>query len=1010
MHLNRSLILPALLVALLGAVWVFHGTLGSGASEDDLLGLGDEVFAGDEDTGLSPLEDDDAVTPGAGDVGGRQEIFAAPEVDEGADAAAEAGADADSRLTGTVVRASGLPIEGARVVARRTQPWFSPPPDLEEMSAVDTEGPRHEALTDAAGRFELFDVPAGKLALGIRAPGMAPLERKGLEIPEHEDYDLGRFQMELGITLSGVVYGSRGKGQEGVQVLSAVTRDAGYTRLELPGHGIPLVTTDPDGKFEVDGLAPGGWHLIFDSPAHRVAELKGETEPAGNTDRSLMVTLEQGLSIEGTVTGLRPGPGEELRVTARRDDEQPSGAADEVEGSERYRPRHGPLLADGSWAVRGLAPGVQYKLRLYRRTLPDLEEEPQGNPGRWRTVRGVEDAVEMAGARKVEFKYREEAVVLLQVQNQKTGSPISRFYVHVRGDDMSGDGTLEDEEGEPLEKHPGGSARFEGLLPAETGRSTTVRVRSEGFVDFEKKGAMLRPGQELDLGVVELEPAPTGEVKVVDEATGEPVAGARVVFARAADTKSLGRWIGMERRRPLTDAKVRDAVTNGEGIAELTLWKGSIVVMKAFAEGYQSGEEERHVPPYDKVVEMGLVRGGRITVKVVDGEGRPVPGMYVQHKVDGKSKNNRNFWSQDSGQENKTGDEGTVAFVNLPEGQHSFTVLEKLNAWGSGGESAGFEAEGDVFLKEGAEQELELRVATRGGLHATILESGQPLKGALVKVTPVEGGPQQTMWFSGGGGDDPRSKISDHTGRVEFAGLKTGRYDLRVSHGDRRMVVSREVLILAEPDELVIDVGLAVIEGRCIDHEGRPIEGVSITVYEKDSRNRHHDMNDYRVRITEDEDGDADWNVDQVKPWSIRSDEDGRFTLRGVAPEVLLQVQASDRYVVGGNKEVGPLGSDEYVTPFDFVMHRAGALRVSVSGVDSRERGRMRVRLVRMEGDQEKEKKSSRLRSWRSYTTISSLRPGTWKLRLTQDKAKEPLLEREVVIEVEKTTRLTLNP
>jgi len=1010
MQLQRSLVLPALLLALLGAVWIFHGTLGGGTSENDLLGLGDEVFAGDEDGGLLPVQNDGSVTPGPGGEGGREEILAVPQVDEEAKAAAEAAAAADSRLTGTVLRASGLPIEGARVVARRTQPWFSPPPDLEEMSAVDTEGPRHEALTDVEGRFELLDVPAGKLALGIRAPGMAPLERKGLQIPEHEDYDLGRFQMELGITLSGVVYGSRGKGEEGVQVLSAVTRDGGYTRLELPGHGVPLVTTDPDGKFEVDGLAPGGWHLIFDSPAHRVAELKGETEPAGNSDRSLMVTLEEGLSIEGTVMGLRPGPGEELRVTARRDGDQPSGAADEVQGSERYRPRHGPLLADGSWAVRGLAPGVQYKLRLYRRELPDLEAQPEGLPGRWATVRGVEDAVEMSGARKVEFKYREEAAVLLQVRNQKTGSPISRFYVHVAGEDLSGGGTLEDEAGESLEKHPGGEARFEGLLPAETGSSLTVRVRSEGFEDFEKKAVMLRPGQELDLGLVELEPAPTGEVKVVDEATGAPVAGARVVFARAADTKSLGRWTGMERRRPLTDVKVRDAVTNEEGIAELTLWKGSIVVMKAFADGYQAGEEKRHVPPYDKVVEMGLVRGGRITVKVIDGEGRPVPGMYVQHKVDGKNQGRRNYWDPDSGQENKTGDEGTVAFINLPEGQHSFMVLEKLNAWGSGGESAGFEAQGDVFLKESAEQELELRVATRGGLHATILESGQPLKGALVKVTPVDGGTREVMWFSGGGGDDPRSKISDHTGRVEFAGLKTGRYDLRVSHGDRRMVVSREVLILAEPDDLVIDVGLAVIEGRCIDHEGQPIEGVSITVNEQDSRNRHHDMNDYRVRITEDEDGDADWDVDQVKPWSIRSDDNGRFILRGVAPEVLLEVHASDRYVVGGVKEVGPLGSDEYVTPFDFVMHRAGALRVSVSGVDRSERGRMRVRLVRMEGDQEKEKKSSRMRSWRSYTTISSLRAGTWKLRLTQDKAKEPLLEQEVVIEVDKTTRLTLNP
>lgn len=1024
MRIQRSLVLPLVVLALVAGLWLCYGLLGNGAHERESFGLGDEVHAGQGGRGVLPEPGSAGVSSAASAGGGRQEIEAEVVVDAEAEAAAAVAEEqaGRSRLEGTVVRGSGVPVAGARVVLRRTQPWFSPPADMEEMTVMGDPGPRFDAQTDAEGRFVVYDVPPGKLALSIRSSGFAPLERKGVEVPEHEAYDLGRFQLQLGITLSGQVFGARGKGAEGVQVLCAVTRDSGSTRLELPGHGIPLTTTDADGGFEVDTLAPGSWHLIFDSPDYRVAELKGKTEPAGNSDRSLMISLEQGLSIEGSVVGLTPDGREELRVTARRDDEQPSGAADDVQGAERYRPRHGTVLADGAFAVTGLAPGVQYKLRLYRRELPRLQESAQGaegqpagseasaTPGSWRNVRGVEDVVEMSGARKVEFKYRDEASVLLQARNAKTGSPLSRFHVYVSGDGLSGGGVLEDEDGEPLASHPGGDVRFAALLPAETGSSLTVRVRAEGFEDFEKKGVMLRPGEELDLGPCELAPAPTGKVKVLDEATGEPVAGARVVFAKAADAGSLVRWTGVERPRPLTDDKVRDALTDERGVAVLTLWKGSISVMKAFAEGYQAGEEARHVPPYDKTVEMELVRGGKITVRVLDDEGRPVAGMFVEHKIDGRQENNRNFWARDSGLENKTGDAGEVVFSNLPEGQHAFHVLEKRNAWGGGGESAGFEAEGDVFLKEGAEAELELRVTARGGLAATVLESGLPLAGALVKISPLEGGAQDNMWFFGGGQEDPRTKVSDHAGRVLFKGIKVGRYDLRVSHPERRMVVTREVLVMAEPDDLMLDVGLAVIEGRIVDREGQPIEGVSVTVSEKDSRGRDYDMNDYRVRITEDEDGDAEWNVDQVKQWAIRSDAEGRYLLRGVTPECLLSVNVSHDHVVGDNREVGPLGSDEYVAPFDFVLDRAGVLRIDTPGIDRQQRSRLRVQLVRMEGEVEKETRSTRLRSWRTYATVNSLRPGTWRLKLTQDNDPEPLLEQEVLIEIEKTNRVTLNP
>ena len=999
---------PAVLLALSCGVWFCYDRLDAGGSDHDFFGGRDSVHASDE-FGLPALglSKEGAAS---GLTSGREQIEIVPWVDPAIAEAAALAAEEEregTRLRGTVVRAGGVAVAGASLVARKSQRWFSPPADVEDMDSLGTAGPRFEAVTDEAGEFVLYDVPAGKLALSIRAAGLAPVNRTDLEIPEHEDYDLGRFSLELGIRLSGRVVGLRGKGVEGVQVLCAVSPDAGSTRLDLPGRGSPLTSTDADGRFEVDTLAPGAWHLIFDSPQYRLTEEKGQTDQPGGSERGLLITLDQGLSIQGKLIGLDPVSEGPLRVTARRNDEQPSGAADDVQGVERHRARHADVRADGTFEVLGLAPGVQYKLALYRQE----DVKPDAAPGvtpRWRKVRGVDDLEEMAGGRQVEFKYRQEALVLLQVKNSATDAVVENFLVSVTGSGLGGGGILEDEAGEDRHAFPGGAVRYDDLLPAENGSETVVRVRAEGFEDFEKKGLMLRPGEELDLGECKLDPAPMGSVTVVDDETGAPIEEARVLCTRAGDSSTLDSWANWDRARPLVVEKVRDALTDAEGVARLTLWKGNICSVKAVAEGYQSGEAGRLVPPYDQPVEIRLTRGGAITVRVIDGRGAPIAGMYIEHKVDDKNINNNHGWDLESRQENKTGENGEVVFKNLAQGKHSFSALEKLNAWGRGGESAGFEAEGDVFLAEGETSELELRVESRGGLGATILESGTPLAGALVKVTPVEGGSQDNGWYWGGGQEDPRSKISDHGGRVKFEGIRVGRYVLSVSHPDRRMVVSQEVMISTEPDQLMVDVGLAIVEGRVVDPAGEPIEHVSITVQEKGRGANMQDMGDYRVRVVEDEDGDADWDVEQVKQWSISTDREGRFVLRGVTPESLLVVYASHSYVVGASRDVGPLGGEEYVMMADFVVERAGAIRIDMPETDRQTRGKYLVALARMEGEKELETRSTRMRSWRSYVTINSLRPGKWILRLRQDGQDEVLIEREVTVQVADTQRVTL--
>ncbi len=1005
-----SLILPTLALLLLAGLYFCTRILDTTAAGELFSGESSEVAAGDGDGLLSIAPDGQAEGSGSH----REQVIVPPAfVEEEQEGAALEEQETGPRLFGRVVRSSGVGIAGARVIVREANSWLAVPADVEEMTALSWRGTIYEATSDEEGLFVLHNVDPGDIALAIQADGFSPLTRMRIPVPVHEEYDLGRFLLELGVKLSGKVTGPRGKPVEGVQVLRAVSPESGSLRLDLPGHGIPTAVTDAEGLFEVNCLPAGAWHLIFDHPDYRIAELKGRTEPIGQSEPGLQVMLDAGLTIEGRVEGIDPIAEGPLRITARRDREQRSGAADDVAGAEKYRARHAMVEADGSFVLAGLAPGQQYKLRMYKLRAPE-EDDPPGLPERWKHVRGLDDKLELAGAKQVVLEYRAEASIAFEVRSASSAKALEQFVVNISGSGLGGGGLLEQEgSDDPKQSFPGGKVLFAGLRPSEEGVSATIRVRAQGFVDFEKRNVMLRPGDELELGEVKLEPAKLVTVKVVDKQSGEPIEGAHVVLAKGGASDSLDRWVNRTERRSWGDKQVRDGFTDSEGRARITAWPEAICVLKAAADGYLAADEERSVAPHAEEVVFELDLGARVTVRILDGESNPVAGMFVEHTAENSASDNQNRWffNNSGAPEEKSNEQGEVVFKKLGKGKHTFQVLEKRNNWGGGGESAGHEAEGEVYLDLGEEAELVLRVAARGGYIATLLESGEPLAGALAKLTPVEGGSKRNGWWFSAGQEDPRSRISDHSGRVHFKQLKVGRYNLKVTHPDRRMSIQREILVQREPIEEILDLGLATIEGRVTDQDGEPIRRVSITIQEKD-RDGDYSSGDYRVRITEDAEGDADWDYDQVSQWSIKTDENGEYVLRGVRPECALRMHLSNTYVVPVARELQPLGAVEYLTGIDFVMERAGALRVEVQGYSDSSR-RLNLVLERekpaVEGQEPTvESRSTNLRSWRPSTTIRSVRAGTWRLKLFVDKAQEPILERDVEVQISETTHVTL--
>ncbi len=157
-------------------------------------------------------------------------------------------------VRGTLVRgrvvekASGAPVAGARV--RR----FTARVPLRSLEHSDE--PLFEATTDAAGRFELANVPTGEMSLGVDQPqwsvaldgpfpvdGSAPIERW---------IELGR-----GGRIAGRLLDAAGNGLAGEPV-------SAYG-LEVPGDQREWsATTAADGSYTLENLPPGTYHVRWE--------------------------------------------------------------------------------------------------------------------------------------------------------------------------------------------------------------------------------------------------------------------------------------------------------------------------------------------------------------------------------------------------------------------------------------------------------------------------------------------------------------------------------------------------------------------------------------------------------------------------------------------------------------------------------------------------------------------------------------------------------------------------
>lgn len=147
-----------------------------------------------------------------------------------------------SAVRGRVLGADGSPLADARVELTRTTGGTAGGASLVMRIATDTE-------TDANGAFSFENVVPGEIELSATAFGHERVVRT-LEVPRGADLENADLPLEAGAWIEGRVQEGDGRAAIGVRV-----QPVGGGDDFAPGGG--GATTDGDGRYVLDGLAPG---------------------------------------------------------------------------------------------------------------------------------------------------------------------------------------------------------------------------------------------------------------------------------------------------------------------------------------------------------------------------------------------------------------------------------------------------------------------------------------------------------------------------------------------------------------------------------------------------------------------------------------------------------------------------------------------------------------------------------------------------------------------------------
>lgn len=668
-----------------------------------------------------------------------------------------------------------------------------------------------QAATDAGGRFEIPDLPAGSYRIAVKASGFAPAVIPGVEVAgEARSVDLGTIFLDPGVHLEGRVTDPTGAPLEAARV--AVQLQEGPLAGVLDAGVVEprMAVTDAEGRFEIPDLAPQQrLELRVSKNGYAAKTVEGLRAPA---EEPVEIVLQPGGRVEGVVVDADGAPVRDARVSV--------GELMRLSmGRKLVRPHHPSGLAstgeDGRFVVsdlptgelalgatkKGYLPSQIHQLEIEPGAVPEdvrvvLERGatvtgrvlgPDGAPLPRASVRHV-GSLSLDGRAQTDGdgRFRLEAVPLgpgsLEADHEsfsrvvrdvevEPGEQVVDFQLE-RGRSLSG--RVVDENGAPIPEaevglrgegdswieatDPGGGFRFQGLEPG----SYRLRADAPGKAETE----LPRPVVISQTDVSGVEIRLTSGVVLQGRVSGldpDALAQTHVAALRADESSQVS-------TRPSWDGSFRfEDVEPGDWRVLAMAGEGRIVT------------EEVTVGPAGAEVELVFDEGLVVTGRILR-NGEPVTGATVG--LQGQQGSSLGMTTTDA--------RGAFRLEGLEPGPHEMMVIHELQP---------------VHREEidlAGDREILVELSGVPVLGRVVdAQTGAPLDDVTVEL-------RRTGLGAGGGSGmgGPGTQVTDASGAFRFDEVGPGDHRLaafRSGYGAESRTVTVSADVAPEPLEIALE-------------------------------------------------------------------------------------------------------------------------------------------------------------------------------------------------------------